>query len=150
MCSSPPEAYRKQSEIPAPSYSLTPWWIDWRRNSSYARLVRFEHRARVPYNASWIASSSVVLPAPLTPPEPLLDPEERDLEVEEHLVALTDLPEQVPVVRLERIPILARPGERLPGHLFVDPGEAVVELVLLVQPDPPNFVQLLEADELDL
>ncbi len=43
-----PRRIGTQSETPAPSPSLTPWWIDLRRNSSYASPARFEQRARVP------------------------------------------------------------------------------------------------------
>ena len=70
----------------------------------------------------------------------LLDTQQGDLNVEQHLVAFADLPEQFPVVGLEGVAVLADFGERLAGHLLVDCGEAIVKLMLLVQPEPSDFV----------
>src|SRR5262249_42522283 len=84
------------------------------------------------------------------PAEPLLDAEEGDLEVEEDLVPLADLAEQVPVVAPPRPAVAPRLRERLAVHLLVHPRQAVVELVLLVQPDAGALVQLFQADELQV
>ena len=75
-------------------------------------------------------------------------PEQADLQIEKSRVVAADLPEQLPVVGPQPAALVAAFGERLAGRLLVDPRQAVVELVLLVQPDAADLVQLFQGDQL--
>src|SRR5262249_8337121 len=79
-----------------------------------------------------------------------LDAQQCYLQVEESLVFPTHLAQGVPVLRAQPAGVRPPAGEGLACHLLVDARQAVVELVLLVEPDAADLLRLVGRDEAEV
>src|SRR4051794_6944245 len=81
-------------------------------------------------------------------PELAFDAQQGYLDVKECLVVAADLAQEVPVVGPQTAGIVLTSWEGRSSHFLVDARQAVIKLVLVVEPDAADLVQLLRADQL--